>query len=226
LIGVAGAHGRPLAGDLRAAAEAEVAHRILPPPALPAGGAAIAFIGAGGSGKTRCTAALASAYRRASTLTVTVLALDNPDGARELRNLLHDDAVPVLSLSGGRAVRAVEDARAGGLVIVDTGAATPTDPQAVQALQAKLEPLKLDAVYVTLPATLGTEAARHALASFGILQPSALAITHADETDQLAVAVEIAAANRMPLAYFHSGTDHRSALSLVDPRELAQQLLA
>jgi flagellar biosynthesis GTPase FlhF len=226
LISVAGAHGRPLAGDLRAAAEAEVARRILPAPPLPAGGAAIAFVGAGGSGKTRCTAALASAYRRASTLTVTVLALDNPDGARELRKLLRDDAVPVLSLSGGKARRAVQGAREGGLVIVDTGAATPTDPDAVQALRAQLEPLNLDAVYVTLPATLGSEAARRALASFGALQPSAVAITHADETDQLAVAVEIAVANHIPLAYFHSGTDHRNALSVVDPPAVAQQLLA
>lgn len=157
---------------------------------------------------------------------MTVLALDNPDGARELRKLLHEDAVPVLSLSRGKARRAVESARKGGLVIVDTGAATPADPHAVQALQAKLEPLNLDAIYVTLPATLGSEAARHALASFGTLQPSAVAITHADETDQLAVAVEIAVANHTPLAYFHSGTDHRNALSIVDPPAVAQRLLA
>jgi flagellar biosynthesis GTPase FlhF len=226
LISVAGAHGRPLRTDLRAAAEAEVARRILPAPALPAAGAAIAFVGAGGSGKTRCTAALASAYRRASTLTVTVIALDNPDGARELRKLLRDDSVPVLSLSSEKAQRAIEDARHGGLVIVDTGAATPTDPQAISSLGAKLEPLALDAVYVTLPATLGPQAALRALASFGTLQPSAVAITHADETDQLAVAVEIAVAHHIPLAYFHSGTDHRNALTVVDPPAVAQRLLA
>jgi hypothetical protein len=139
---------------------------------------------------------------------------------------LREDAVPVLSLSGDKARRAIEDARSGGLVIVDTDAATPTDPHAVQALQAKLEPLGLDAVYVTLPATLGSEAARRALASFDALQPSAVAITHADETDQLAVAVEIAVANHIPLAYFHSGTDHRNALSVVDPPAVAQRLLA
>ena len=226
LISVAGAHGRPLRTDLRAAAEAEVARRILPAPALPAAGAAIAFVGAGGSGKTRCTAALASAYRRASTLTVTVIALDNPDGARELRKLLRDDSVPVLSLNSEKAQRAIDEARNGGLVIVDTGAATPTDPQAINSLQTKLEPLALDAVYVTLPATLGPQAALRALASFGTLQPSAVAITHADETDQLAVAVEIAVAHHIPLAYFHSGTDHRNALTVVDPPAVAQRLLA
>lgn len=226
LISAAGAHGNPLTGSLRAAAEAEVARRIVPAPALPATGAALAFIGAGGSGKTRCTAAMASAYRRGSTLTVTVVALDNPDGARELRKLLAEDGVPVLSLSGERARRAIEQGRQGGLVIVDTAAATPTDPHAVEALAAKLEPLGLDGTYVALPATLGSNAARRALASFGPLHPTAVTITHADETDQLAVAVEIAIAHRIPLAYFHAGTDHTNALSAIDPPAIAQELLA
>jgi flagellar biosynthesis GTPase FlhF len=225
LISAAGAHGNPLTGSLREAAEAEVARRILPAPPLPATGAAIAFIGAGGSGKTRCTAAMASAYRRGSTLTVTVVALDNPDGARELRKLLADDGVPVVSLSGDRAREAIEAGRQGGLVIVDTAAATPTDPDAVEALRAKLDPLELDATYVTLPATLGPSAARRVLASFGTLSPAAVTITHADETDQLAVVVEIAINHRIPLAYFHSGTDHVNALSAIDPPAIAQELL-
>jgi flagellar biosynthesis GTPase FlhF len=225
LITAASAHGSPLAGSLREATEAEVARRIMPAPALPVTGAAVAFIGAGGSGKTRCTAALASAYRRSSTLSVSVIALDNPEGARELRRLLADDDVPVMSFSGAMAKRAVEEGRDGGLVIIDTLAATPTDPAAVEALGLTLAPLELDATYVALPATLGPQAARRALASFGTLKPAAVAITHADETDQLAVAIEIAVAHRIPLAYFHSGTDHRSALSAVDPPALAQQLL-
>lgn len=225
LIRAAGAHGSPLAGSLRAATEAEVARRIVPAPALPVTGAAVAFIGAGGAGKTRCTAALASAYRRGSTLGVIVIAVDNPEGARELRRLLADDGVPVLSLSGEKARKAVEEARQGGFVIVDTPTATPTDDDAVDALGALLEPLELDATYVALPATLGPQAARRALASFGKLRPSAVAITHTDETDQLAVVVEIAISHRIPLAYFHSGTDHHSALSAISAPTLAQQLL-
>ena len=225
LISAAGAHGSPLVGGLRAAAVAEVARRIVPAPALPTSGAAIAFIGAGGSGKTRCVAALAHAYRRSSTLEVTVIALDNPSGARELRRMLRQDGIPVLSLNAGKAQRAVEEAREGGLVILDTFTATPTDTAAVASLGSKLEQLSLDGVYVTLPATLGAQAARRALGGFGVLRPSAVAVTHVDETDQLAVAVEIAVSHRIPLAYFHSGTDHRTALSAVDPPAVAQQLL-
>lgn len=226
VIRTAGAHGSPLAGSLRAAAEAEIARRIVPPPVLPVTGTAVAFIGGGGTGKTRCTAALASAYSRASTLGVTVIALDNPDGARELKRLLHGDGVPVLSLSGERAQRAVAAARRDGFVIVDTPTTTPTHPDEVEALSLKLAPLELDATFVTLPATLGPQAARRALASFGSLHPSAVAITHADETDQLAVLVEIAITHRIPLAYVHSGTDHRSALTAVNASAIAQQLLA
>lgn len=226
LISTVGAHGSPLAGSLRAAAEAEVARRIVPAPALPATGAAVAFIGAGGSGKTRCTAALASAYSRGSTLGVTVISLDDPGRAGELERLLSNDGVPVLSLSGQQASRAVATARQGGFVIIDTPTASPNDRSAVQALGRELQPLELDAIFVALPATLGSQAARRALASFGRLNPSAVAITHADETDQLATVVEIAIAHRIPLAYLHSGTDHQSALSAVDATTLAKQLLA
>jgi flagellar biosynthesis GTPase FlhF len=226
LIGTAAAHGTALSGSLVAAAEAELARRIVPAQSLPATGAAVAFIGAGGTGKTRCTAALASAYSRASTLGVVVIAVDNPGGARELRRLLEADGVPVLSLSGERAQQAVAAYREGGFVIVDTPTTTPTDAAALEALGASLAPLELDATFVALPATLGPQAARRALAGFGRLNPSAVAITHADETDHLAVVVEIAIANRIPLAYFHAGTDHRKAMSAIDASVLARRLLS
>jgi flagellar biosynthesis GTPase FlhF len=226
LIGTAAAHGTALSEGLHAAAVAELARRIIPAPALPATGAAVAFIGAGGAGKTRCVAALASAYSRASTLGVTVIAVDNGPGARELGRLLRGDGVPVLSLNGERARQALATYRQNGLVIIDTPATTPTDPDALDALGTSLAPLALDATFITLPATLGSQAARRALAGFGRLNPSAVAITHADETDQLAVVVEIAITHRIPLAYLHAGTDHRSALSAIEASALAEQLLA
>ncbi len=226
LISTAGAHGSPLAESLQAAAEAEVARRIVAAPALPVTGAAVAFIGSGGSGKTRCTAALASAYRHGSTLGVTVVAIDNPDGARELHRLLGGDHVPVLSLTRDEAVSVIAEARKDGFVVVDTPTTTPTDPYAIQALGQALEPLELDATYVTLPATLGSQAARRALAGFGKLRPTAVAITHADETDQLAVAVEIAVLHRIPLAYIHSGTDHSVALAAIDAPVIAQRVMS
>lgn len=225
LISAAAAHGAPLAGGLREAAEAEIARRLLVAPALPASGAAIAFIGAGGSGKTHCAAAMAHAYSRASTLAVTVVSLDNPEGEGQLERLVGNAPVTVRSLNPAQTRRTIEANRDGGLVIVDTGTCTPTDPRAVARLASQLGELPLDAVYVTFPATLGPQAARRALSSFGGLHPTAVAITHADETDQLAVAIEIATTHRIPLAYVHSGTDPRTALSPVEPRALARALM-
>jgi flagellar biosynthesis GTPase FlhF len=225
LISAAAAHGSALSAGLREAAQAELARRIVPAPPLPPGGAAIAFVGAGGSGKTLCTASLATAYRRSSTLAVVVIALDSADGGRELSERLEPLGIRVHAGSLDSIREVVQDARDGGLVIVDTPATTPTDTLQMAALAERLEPLGLDAVYVTLPATLGPQAARRALASFGALRPTAIAITHADETDQLGVAIEIAVSHRIPLAYLHAGTDPARAISAADPTTVANHLL-
>jgi flagellar biosynthesis protein FlhF len=204
LIARAGAHAAPLApsGDLRDGARALIARGIVSAPPLPATGAAVAFIGAGGSGKTACATALAAAYRRHSTLSVSVVTLGSGDCAET-----------------------VAQRRNGGLVIVDTAAVTPGDSEAMQSLGAALAPLGLDAVYVALPTTLGPRAARRALSSFSKLRPTAVALTHADESDQLGVAVELATSHKIPLAYMHAGTNPDRALSLIDPADLARRLL-
>ena len=173
-----------------------------------------------------CTASLAAAYRRASTLTVCVVAIDAPDGGRELERIAApDSASRVHSGSREELAEIVRDARIGGLVIVDTPAVTPTDAAEVDALGELLEPMGLDAIYVTLPATLGPQAARRALASFSGLHPTAVAVTHADETDQLGVAVEIAVTHRIPVAFLHAGTDPARAISAADPVTIAHHLL-
>jgi flagellar biosynthesis GTPase FlhF len=225
LISAAAAHGTALAGSLREAAQVELSRRIVPAPALPPGGAAIAFVGAGGSGKSMCTASLAAAYRRSSTLAVSVVALNAADGGRELSAWLSPLSVPVRSCSALELAEVVRDARAGGFVIIDTPAVTPTDEGGVEELGAVLAPLGLDAIYVALPATLGAQAARRALASFSELHPTAVSVTHADETDQLGVAVEIAVTHRIPLAFLHAGTDPTRSISAADPLTIVNHLL-
>lgn len=227
LIAEAAAHGSPLAPDhtLRAGARAQLVRRIVHAPPLPATGAAVAFVGAGGAGKTSCAASLASAYARSSTLTVSALSLRAPDGGRALSELLRGMHVEVSAVAPQQAAHAVAERRSGGLVILDTVAVSPGDGNAMQALGAELAPLSLDAVYIALPATLGPQAARGVLASFAPLHPTAVAITHADETDQIGVVVEIAAVNRIPLVYLHAGPDPRTALSAVDANAVAARLL-
>ncbi len=227
LIAEAAAHGSPLAPghDLREGARAQLARRIIQPPPLPASGAAIAFVGAGGAGKTSCAAALATAYAGASTLAVSALSLGSADGGRALGELLRSSGIDVTAVEPSQAARMISERRPGGLVIVDTAAVSPGDNAAMQSLGGDLEQLPLDAVYVAVPATLGPQAARSVLASFGVLGPAGIVVTHADETDQIGVSLEIAAANRIPVAYIHAGAEPRTALIQPDPYTIAARLL-
>jgi flagellar biosynthesis GTPase FlhF len=196
------------------------------PAPLPAAGAAVAFVGAGGAGKTRCAAALASAYRRGSTLSVMALSLGDADDSRTIETLLATEGVPVKHGAEVRSLaRMVRDVRVGGVVIVDTPAIAPGDRAAVLTLAEQLEPLRLDGVFVAVPATIGPQAARQLLSGLEPLHLTGIAVTHVDETDQLGVAVELACAIGAPIAYVHEGLDLRRALSAPDPVGLAARLL-
>ena len=98
--------------------------RRCPPP-----GAAVAFVGAGGAGKTRCAAALASAYAKGSTLAASVVSLGSDDWGGDLKELLKGQNVWVMgAANGAEAAPAVQHGRDGGLVVLDTAAATPARP--------------------------------------------------------------------------------------------------
>lgn len=174
LIEAASAHALPLmpaCTSLTQAVRAILAQRIPAAAPLPAGGAAIAVIGAGGSGKSACCAALVEAYRERSTLPASCVTI--------LPGIMPEEA-------------ALHEARAGGVLLLDTPPISCADPDSISALAGLLEQLRPDLVVLTLPATLGATPAAQLLGALGPLGVDALAITHADETDQLGVAVQTA----------------------------------
>jgi flagellar biosynthesis GTPase FlhF len=227
LIALAGAHCAVFFdGDLRAAARTSLTAELPAPPPLPVSGAAVAIVGAGGAGKTRAAAALASAYGLRSTLPVTVVAIGDPE-ATEIGELLRDygDVHVTGAVDAARAAEAITAGRANGLVVIDTEAAGPRDADAVEALAAELDVLALDAVYVALPATLSARAGASLLEGLAPLSPTAIVVTHADETDDLGVAIELSRGSGIPIAYLHEGLDLDRALSVADPPILAAWLL-
>jgi flagellar biosynthesis GTPase FlhF len=227
LIVAAAAHRSPLfKGSLRDAVRATLAAIIPAPAPLPATGAAVAFVGAGGSGKTRCAAALASAYAKRSTLASSVVSMGSDDWGGDLKELLKGQNVWVMgAANGAEAAPAVQHGRDGGLVVVDTAGATPRDPASVETLGAELRALNLDAVYIAVPATFSVHAARKLLDGFAALGADGIAVTHADEADQLGIAAELSQISGMPVAYIHDGLELDSALSAADPSALAARLL-
>jgi flagellar biosynthesis GTPase FlhF len=228
LVVAAAAHRSPLTAQasLRDAVRSTLAATIPAPAPLPAAGAAVAFVGTGGAGKTRCTAALARAYAQGSTLAASVVSMGSGDFGSSLKELLRGENVWVSVAPGaGDAAAAVASGRDGGLVVIDTPAASSADSAAVGELAAELEPLQLDAIYIAVPATFSVHAARKLVDGFEALGADGIAVTHADEADQLGIAAELAYLSGMPIAYIHQGLDSDQAMHAADPASLAARLL-
>ena len=91
-----------------------------------------------------------------------------------------------------RARRELRSAGSDGVVVIDTPRLSPSEPGGIRELGRLLGELEPDRIVVALPVTLGAVAAEQLLASLEPIGPAALALTHADETDQLGVGIELA----------------------------------
>jgi flagellar biosynthesis GTPase FlhF len=228
LVVAASAHRTPLvaAGSLRDAVRGVLAATIPAPAPLPTAGAVVAFVGPGGVGKTHCTAALAAAYARGSSLAASVVSLGGRDWGSDVKELLGRENVWVTVAPGpAEAQEAVTSGRDGGLVVIDTATVSPADAVAVAQLAADLRSLNVDAIYVAVPATFSVRAARKLMGALEALGADGLAVTHVDGSDQLGVAAELAYWSGMPVAYMHQGTALHGSVSAADPALLAARLL-
>ncbi len=194
LIEGASAHALALAprAGLAQAVRTTLAQRIPVAPPLPTKGAAIVIVGAGGAGKTTCCAALLGAYRKSSSLSAGCATIAREDEEGELRMLLSPYVMKPTPVASTRALRALRKARGEGMAVIDTPSLSPSDRAGVRELAKLLAELSPERVVVALPATLGATAAAQLLQSLRPLGANALALTHADETDQFGVAVEAA----------------------------------
>lgn len=226
LIETAAAHVLPLMparSSLARAVHRTIAQRIPSIGPLPVGSATIAVVGPGGSGKTACCAALLEAYRERSTLPAACATILPGGAPGELQALLSPTVLEPTPIAAPEIAQALRDARAEGLLLLDLPALSPTDRGSIKAFAALLRSLEPDRVIVALPATLGAKPVSQLLEALRPLGASALAITHADETDQLGVAVEAACAFDLAPEYLLDRG--RGGLIQIDPTYLAERLL-
>jgi hypothetical protein len=228
LIDTAMAHAMPLAprSGLAAAVRTTLAQRIPVAAPLSATGASIVLVGAGGAGKTTCCAALLEAYRTGSTLPAAFATIVREGEAGELRLLMSPQLLKPAPLESPKALRALRRARADGLAVLDTPRLSPVDRNGIRRLGRVLGELAPDRVLLALPATLGAAAAAQLLEALAPLKADGLVVTHADETDQIGVAVE--AACNFGLAPEYMLTHVRAGgwrLRRLDPAGLAAMVL-
>ena len=205
----------PASTSLAQAVRTALVQRVPACPPLPAGGAAIAVVGGGGSGKSACCAALVEAYREHGTLPATcvTIELEPTHPAPEEQTLRAD--------------------REGGLLLLDTPPVSCADPGSIAALAELLAELAPNRVVLALPATLGATPAAQLLQALRPLNVNALAVTHADETDQLGVAVQAACTLGPAPVYLLARAEQSCAegglrawsLTSVDPCQLVDRLL-
>jgi flagellar biosynthesis protein FlhF len=227
LIDAAIAHALPFAPriSLAKAVHGAVVTRIPRVPLLPARSAAVAVIGPGGSGKTCCCAALLGAYRRAGALPASCATITLVGEREEPAMLLSPQIMEPEALTTPRARQALAQAREDGLLLLDMPPLSPADRSLIRQMASVLGVLKPDRVVVALPATLGAQAAAQLLEALRPLGATAMVITHADETDQIGVAVEAACRFGLAPEYLLDRGRVRGGLSRIDPTHLADRLL-
>jgi flagellar biosynthesis GTPase FlhF len=186
---------------------------------------AIGVVGAGGSGKTRSVAALATAYADAG-IPVSVASFGGPAREDELGELLHGEEVNIIPAMRTRATaRAVASAREESLVIIDTASATPGAGSTIDVIAEALRSFELDAIYLAVPATLSLPAGLKLMSGFAAFDLAGLIATHVDETDQLGTIAELAMRTSVPIAYTHTGLDLQNAIASADSGDIATSLV-
>lgn len=228
LIDSALAHVLPLAPRLGLAQAVRVtlAQRIPVAPPLPSKGAGIVVVGAGGAGKTTCCAALLGAYRMGSSLPASYATVTRGAGSGFYEMILSPHVMKPALAASPRVVKALRKARGQGVVVLDTPRLSPADRTGIRELGRLLGELEPERVIVALPATLGPVAAAQLLEALAPLGANALALTHADETDQIGVAIEAACSFALAPEYMlERGRSGGWRLSRIDPTGLAGKLL-
>jgi flagellar biosynthesis protein FlhF len=222
VVGEAVAHGLPFATPraLKKLVRQALARRIAPLSRPGSKPPRIAFVGAGGAGKTTAIAHLAKSYAAAQA-DVVVIALRTSDGGAHLAATLEPLGIPVIAATDAADAKRRLGRRNAAIVFVDTPPIGLGDRQTAVALSGELRALEADEIHLALPATLSAGAADEQYAALAPLAVTDLALTHADGTTRPGAPIELAITAHRPVSYFCT----RDGVDPADPADLAQRLL-
>lgn len=182
------------------------------------GSRTLAFVGAGGSGKTSAAANLAVAYAAAGRR-VTAIALGDEADGRRLAARLEPLGIAVhVAGTGERASELIARTRPD-LTVVDV--CESSDPAGLETLRSDLSELDADEVHLALPATLSPTAATEEHTRQRVLGVTHICVTHADATAHPGGPVGLALHRELPVSYLCTRANTEPA----DAGDLAARLL-
>jgi flagellar biosynthesis protein FlhF len=222
VVGEAVAHGLPFSDSrsIKKLIRTVLARRIATLADLGPATRSLAFVGAGGAGKSQAIRHLATAYAAADAQ-VLVIALRTPDGGSDLASRLEPSGITVFAAADAQQANRRIGRGDATLVLVDTPPAGPGERDVVSALAADLTALDIGEVHLTLPATMSAAAADEQAEALAPLSPTHVAMTHTDQTARPGAVVELAITSRRPVSYLST----RDRVEPADPADLAQRLL-
>jgi flagellar biosynthesis protein FlhF len=222
VVGEAVAHGLPFSDSrsIKKLIRSVLARRIATLADLGPATRSLAFVGAGGAGKSQAIRHLATAYAAADAQ-VLVIALRTPDGGSDLAGRLEPAGVTVFAAADAEQANRRMARGDATLVLIDTPPAGPGEREVVSALAADLTALDIGEVHLTLPATMSAAAADEQAEALAPLSPTHVAMTHTDQTARPGAVVELAITSRRPVSYLST----RDRVEPADPADLAQRLL-
>jgi flagellar biosynthesis GTPase FlhF len=205
---------------LRTLVRNELALRLPVAPAPGPGRRRLAVVGPAGTGKTAAVARIAAAHAAAGQ-DVACLTLEPADGGASLRALLDGSGVAVEAIHCAELAVALlgESAQ---LVLIDTPAAAPSNPAAVESLGATLHTAALDEIHLAVRAGTASPAAVEMHEKLTALDPNRILVSSAADTSYIGAALDVAIRTSLPIHYV---AETVVDLAPADPRALASRVV-
>jgi flagellar biosynthesis GTPase FlhF len=205
---------------LRTLVRNELALRLPVAPAPGPGRRRLAVVGPAGTGKTAAVARVAAAHAAAGQ-DVACLTLEPADGGASLRALLEGSGVAVEAIAYQELAVALlgESAQ---LVLIDTPAAAPSNPAAVESLGATLRVAALDEIHLAVRAGTASPAAVEMQDKLKGLDANRILVSSAADTSYIGAALDVAMRTSLPIHYV---AETVVELAPADPRGLASRVV-
>jgi flagellar biosynthesis protein FlhF len=205
---------------LRTLVRNELALRLPVAPAPGPGRRRLAVVGPAGTGKTAAVARVAAAHAAAGQ-DVACLTLEPADGGASLRALLAGSDVAVEAIACEELAVALlgESAQ---LVLIDTPAAAPSNPTAVESLGATLRVAALDEIHLAVRAGTASPAAVEMSDKLKGLDPNRILVSSAADTSYIGAALDVAIRTSLPIHYV---AETVVELAPADPRALSSRVV-